>query len=71
MRYDDFGSPFFHSSSARIPMHDDGPFNFAIARHLETLLSSCCVQVENNEGIAGTALLNADPLNSVQKGDNS
>ncbi|KAL9033961.1 MAG: hypothetical protein Q9180_005668, partial [Flavoplaca navasiana] len=71
MRYGDFGSPLFHSSSARIPMDNDGPLRFAMARHLETLLSSCCVQVENNEGIIGTAFLDADPSDSVHRGDNS
>ncbi|KAL8881792.1 MAG: hypothetical protein Q9198_001076 [Flavoplaca austrocitrina] len=69
--HSDFGSPLFHSSSAILPMKDDGPFYFAMARHLETLLSSCCIRVENNEGIAGTAFLDANPLDSVHKGDNS
>lgn len=50
-------------------MNDNDPLNFAIARYLETLLSLYYVQVENNGGIAGTTFLNADPLDSVYKGD--
>ncbi|KAL9000928.1 MAG: hypothetical protein Q9188_005567 [Gyalolechia gomerana] len=69
MRHVDFVTPIVRSSSARIPMDDDGPFHFAMARHLETLLSSCCVPVENHEGTAGIAFLDADPLDSVHKGD--
>ncbi|KAL8941806.1 MAG: hypothetical protein Q9216_002044 [Gyalolechia sp. 2 TL-2023] len=71
MRHVDFVSPFFRSSSARIPTNDDGPFQFAMERHLETLLSSCSVPVENNEGTAGIAFLDADPLDSAHKGDSS
>ncbi|KAL8756856.1 MAG: hypothetical protein Q9184_004370 [Pyrenodesmia sp. 2 TL-2023] len=70
MRHADFDS-LLGSSSVEIPMYDDPPFHFTIVRHLETLLSSCCVPVENNAGTAGIAFVDADPLNSSHEGSSS
>ncbi|KAL8926579.1 MAG: hypothetical protein Q9208_002906 [Pyrenodesmia sp. 3 TL-2023] len=71
MRYVDFDALLFRSSSAKITMDSDGPFHFAMFRHLETLLSSCSVPVENHEGTAGIAFLDADPLDSSYSGSNA
>lgn len=71
MRHVDFDSLLFRSSSAKIPRHDDEPLHFAMVRQLETLLSSCCVPVENNEGTDGVAFIDADPLDSSHSGNNA
>ena len=43
-------------------------FSFTLARHLETLLSTCSISVQGAEGDAGMLLTDADPLNCAYKG---
>ncbi|KAL8697971.1 MAG: hypothetical protein Q9201_006827 [Fulgogasparrea decipioides] len=49
-------SPFFR------PPFQDGPLSFAIARHLESLLSLGSISVEGTKKISGVAFVDADPL---------
>ena len=46
----------------------DGPFSFAIARQLESLLSVCSIPLKDDHGSRTIALMDADPLNCLYEG---
>ncbi|KAL8809234.1 MAG: hypothetical protein Q9200_003596 [Gallowayella weberi] len=55
-------SAYFKPSFGRLP------FQFAISRQLETLLSSCSVPVQDENGLPGIVFVDADPLGCLYTG---
>ena len=50
------------------PPFINGPFSFALARHLESLLSMCTITVKGDETGPGIMFLDADPLSCLGEG---
>ncbi|KAL8687697.1 MAG: hypothetical protein Q9218_006204 [Villophora microphyllina] len=67
VRYDDAIAPWFRQTQPKLPIRD-GPFCFAMARQLETLLTTCSIRVTDDRGIVGFALVDADPLGCLVEG---
>lgn len=67
IRYVDVNSALSLWTSPNSPF-TGGPFSFAIARHLESLLSVCSIPTKGDQGSSGIALLDADPLNCLYTG---
>ncbi|KAL8784104.1 MAG: hypothetical protein Q9213_004163 [Squamulea squamosa] len=64
-QYDDSLFSTFRSACLCFPIRD-GSLQFAISRHLESLLSMCSVPLRGED--VGTVFLNADPLNCIYEG---
>lgn len=54
--------------SPKSTFSEGGSFQFAMARQLETLLSTCSIPVQKSERVSGIAFVDADPLNSLHEG---
>lgn len=66
-RYDNGMTGVFNLPTSILPI-DDGPFSFPMKRQLESLLFTCSIPVRNDHGVAGIALMDADPLNCLHEG---
>lgn len=67
VRYVDVFTPLFRSTQSKLPI-DEGAFHFAMTRQLETLLTACSIPVTNDNGDAGVAFVDADPLGCLFEG---
>ena len=65
--YVDVNSALSLSPSLVSPFRE-GPFSFAIARQLESLLSVCSIPLKDDQSPRGIAIMDADPLNCLYEG---
>ncbi|KAL8703035.1 MAG: hypothetical protein Q9201_003781 [Fulgogasparrea decipioides] len=61
VRYLDVTNRLFRSTYHKLPIKE-GPFHFAVTRQLESLLSTCSIPVDSDDGVPGIAFVDADPL---------
>ena len=67
VNYFDLNSVLFASEYSKLPL-TKGYFHFPMVRHLEILLSVCSIPVKGKNGVAGIALVDADPLSCLYEG---
>ena len=68
--YPDVTSSAICSAHLKMPIKE-GPFQFAIGRQLESLLSTYSISITSPEGATGIAFLDGDPLVCVHQGRNA